>query len=247
MRLRATTLSFAVAGLAGAALGAPAGCGPDALGTARTLTLPRAAAAYGTAQHAPLPLAAGEVVLSFDDGPAPASTPAVLKALQAECVRATFFMNGEPLLREPALARQVRELGHTVGMHGHQHAHFATLPAAEQLADLAAMQAAYRQVFGTEAPAYRFPFLEETPTLLTALQAQRVTVLSVDAGIDDWLPDQTPQVLADRLVQRLRASGGGILLLHDVQAQTAAALPLLLRALKAEGWRVVHLDWAAAP
>lgn len=247
MHLRAATLTLAAAGLASAALGAaPADCGPDTLGTARMLTLPRASAAYGTAQHAPLPLAPGEVVLSFDDGPSPESTPAVLKALQAECVRATFFMNGEPLLREPALGRQVRELGHSVGMHGHQHAHFATLPAAEQLADLAAMQAAYRQVFGTEAPAYRFPFLEETPTLLAALQAQRVTVLSVDAGIDDWLPDQTPQVLADRLVQRLRASGGGIVLLHDVQAQTAAALPLLLKTLKAGGWRVVHLAWAPA-
>lgn len=226
-----------------AALGAAASCGEDTLGTARVLALAREAAAYGRAQHAPLPLAPGEVVITFDDGPRPESTPAVLKTLQAECVRATFFMNGEPMLAHAALAREVRARGHGVGLHGFRHPRFTTLPEAEQLADLHAVEAAYRQVFGSTAAAYRFPFLEETPFLRGALAASRYTVMSVDAGIDDWLPDQSPQQLADRLVQRLAATGGGIVLLHDAQDQTAAALPLLLRTLKARGYRVVHLDW----
>ncbi|HJV69888.1 glycoside hydrolase family 9 protein [Ideonella sp.] len=221
-------------------------CGPDALGTSRTLVLKREGAAYGRAQHEALPLEPGEVVITFDDGPRPESTPAVLQALQAQCVRATFFMNGEPLARHRELAQRVRAEGHSVGMHGYQHPHFAAMAEAEQLADLAAMQQAYQQVFGASAPAYRFPFLEETPTLMAALKAQAVTVMSVDAGIDDWLPDQTPQVLADRLVERLQRSGGGIILLHDAQDQTAAALPLLLKTLKEQGLRVVHLEWAAA-
>jgi peptidoglycan/xylan/chitin deacetylase (PgdA/CDA1 family) len=69
--------------------------------------------------------------------------------------------------------------------------------------------------------------------------------MSTDVGIEDWLPDQGPQLLADRLVERLAASGGGIVLLHDAQDQTAAALPLLLRTLKTHGYRVVHLEWTA--
>jgi peptidoglycan/xylan/chitin deacetylase (PgdA/CDA1 family) len=225
-----------------AATPATAACGPDALGTARTLVLPRAAAAYGAAQHAPLPLAKGEVVITFDDGPRAESTPLVLQALAAQCVRATFFMNGEPLLAEPALAARVRAEGHSVGMHGFHHSHFASEPEPAQLADLEAMQAAYRKVFGVEAPAWRFPFLEETPALLAALQARRVTVMSVDVGIEDWVPASS-QVLADRLVQRLRASGGGIVLLHDAQDQTARAMPLLLKAVQDAGFRVVHLEW----
>jgi peptidoglycan-N-acetylglucosamine deacetylase len=52
-------------------------------------------------------------------------------------------------------------------------------------------------------------------------------------------------MLADRLLQRLRERGSGIVLLHDAQDQTAAALPLLLRRLKEDGWRVVHLQWSA--
>jgi peptidoglycan/xylan/chitin deacetylase (PgdA/CDA1 family) len=244
----APVLNGAVLGaslLAGSA--ALADCGPDALGTSRTLTLPRDSASYGTAQHAALPLQPGEVVITFDDGPRPESTPGVLQALQQQCVHATFFMNGEPLLRHPQLAQRVRELGHTVGMHGHQHSHFPTLPESEQLADLKAMQAAYQQVFGARAAAYRFPFLEETPTLMAALKAQAISVMSVDVGIDDWLPDQTPQVLAERLAERLRGSGGGIVLLHDAQDQTARALPLLLRTLKDQGYRVVHVAWDEGP
>jgi len=226
--------------LAAAAGEAP--CSPDALGTSRTLTMPREAAAYGRAQHGPLPLQPGEVVITFDDGPRPESTPLVLKALQAECVRATFFMLGEPMLAHAALAREVRAQGHGVGLHGFRHSNFASLPEAGQLADLQQIEAAYRQVFGGRASAYRFPFLAESPYLRGALAASGYTVMSVDLGVEDWEP-QSPQQMADKLVQRLAASGGGIVLLHDAQDQTAAALPRLLRTLKASGYRVVHLEW----
>lgn len=223
---------------------AQAACGPDALGTSRTLALKREAAAWGQAQHAPLPtLQPGEVVLTFDDGPSPESTPRVLKALADECVRASFFMNGAPLRQHAALARQVRDAGHTVGMHGFRHEHFSQLPPAAQLADLYAMTVAYREVLGTEPASWRFPFLEETPVLLAALRERGVTVMSVDAGAEDWLPDQTPQMLADKLLGQLAKSGGGIVLLHDAQEQTARAMPFLLQTLKARGYRVVHLRW----
>lgn len=244
--LAAAAAAVAASGCASAVADAPAApaSGPDLLGTSRTLTLPRDGAAYGTAQHAPLPLARGEVVITFDDGPRTPSTPRVLKALADQGVRATFFMNGEPMLREPALARRVRAEGHSVGMHSHRHPHFASMTEAAQFADLAEMDAAWHEVFaGAPAAAYRFPFLEETPPLLAALRARGMTVLSVDAGIDDWLPQQTPRMLADRLMERLQASGGGIVLLHDAQDTTAEALPLLLATLKFHGYRVVHLEW----
>lgn len=67
--------------------------------------------------------------------------------------------------------------------------------------------------------------------------------MSIDAGAEDWLPDQTPQMLADKLLGQLSKSGGGIILLHDAQDQTAKALPFLLQALKSNGYRVVHISW----
>lgn len=230
--------------LALAAASTQPACGADALGTSRTLTLKREAAAWGKAQHAALPtLAPGEVVLTFDDGPRPESTPLVLKALADQCVQASFFMNGEPMRQHAGLARQVRDAGHSVGMHGDRHEHFSQLPPAAQQADLAAMVNTYRAALGAEPSAWRFPFLEETPTLLKALGERGITVMSIDAGAEDWLPDQTPQMLADKLLDGLSRSGGGIVLLHDVQDQTARALPFLLQALKGKGYRVVHLRW----
>jgi len=220
-------------------------CAPDALGTARTMTLAREASAWGTAQHAPLPgLGAKEVVLTFDDGPRPESTPQVLKVLAMHCVKASFFMNGEPMAQHPELARQVRDAGHSVGMHGYRHDNFAQLPAEDQGRDLKAMLAAYREVLGEAPAAYRFPFLAESPVLLKALERLGVTVMSVDAGAEDWLPDQTPQMLADKLLGQLAKSGGGIVLLHDAQDQTARALPFLLQSLKSAGYSVVHVRWA---
>lgn len=218
------------------------GCGPDALGTARVLQLPREGQAFG-GHHVRLPLAPNEFVLTFDDGPRPGSTERVLQALQAECARATFFMNGEAMLQSPALAQRVRSEGHTVAMHGYKHSAFGELPAKDQLADLEAMQKAYRYVIGGEPAAWRFPYLAETPTLLEALRQQNITVLSVETGVEDWVQGQSPQALAERLLKGLRQSGGGIVLLHDVQDQTAAALPLMLRRLQQEGWKLVHLQW----
>lgn len=242
--MKATRLFGGLLLAAACAAHAEPACPADALGTARTLTLPHEAAAYGRVQHAPLPgLARGEVVLTFDDGPRPESTAKVLQALREQCVKATFLMNGEPMLKHLALARAVRAEGHSVGVHGFRHPHFGQMPADEQLADLRAADAAFREAFGQPATAYRFPFLEETPTLMKALAEAGYTVLSVDLGIDDWLPAQTPAMLAERLIDRLVATGGGIVLMHDAQDQTAAALPLMLQALKRHGYRIVHLQW----
>ncbi len=100
------------------------------------MTLKREPAACGAPQHPGLPLAAGEVVLTFDDGPRPESTLKVLAALRQQCVQATFLMVGESLARNPAPARQVRAEGHSIGLHGYTHAHAAAQSEAEQLADL---------------------------------------------------------------------------------------------------------------
>lgn len=227
-----------------AAAAAQAACGLDALGTSRTLTLKREAAAWGTVQHAALPtLRPKEVVLTFDDGPRLESTPLVLKALADQCVQASFFMNGEPMRQHAALARQVRDAGHSVGMHGYRHEHFSLLPPTAQTADLDAMVGIYRTALGVEPAAYRFPFLEETPTLLATLKDRGLTVMSVDASAEDWLPDQTPQMLVDKLLGQLARTGGGIILLHDAQDQTAKALPFLLQALKKNDYRIVHVNW----
>jgi peptidoglycan/xylan/chitin deacetylase (PgdA/CDA1 family) len=226
--------------------GAAAGCSADALGTARTLTLKRESGAWGTSQHARLPLEKGEVVLTFDDGPRPETTPVVLDALAGQCVKATFFMVGSAIAQHPDLARRVVREGHSAGMHSYAHPDLRTLTPAEQLADLKKTQDVYQATFGTPAPAYRFPFLAETPTMMSALKAQHVAVFSIEVGIGDWEANATTGLLAARLLENLKASGGGIILMHDAYGPPAQALPILLKLLKQNGYKVVHLEWEHA-
>lgn len=242
MKYAIALLLAAVAGTATAA-----SCGPGKLGTERTLILKREGAAYGTNQHTALPLADKEVVLTFDDGPSPDNTPLVLTALADQCAKATFFMEGRNLRKSPELARRVVSEGHSAGIHSDMHPHLSTLSPDQQLDDFARSRAAYKAVFGSETPAYRFPFLEETPTMLAALKQANITVASIDLGINDWIPEDTTAILAQRLNDSLDKAGRGIILMHDANGPTAKALPTLLKVLKDKGYKVVHLEWEQAP
>ncbi|MBV8603831.1 MAG: polysaccharide deacetylase family protein [Pelomonas sp.] len=236
----------ALLSLAATVASAAPACGPDALGTARVITLPREAAAWGAPQHQALPmLSPKEVVVTFDDGPHPGSTPSILATLASQCVKATFFEVGAEVEAHPEIARAVRDAGYAIGGHGYHHEHFPQLSPEAQLADLGKLKAALKTELGIELVAYRFPFLEETQTLKDALAAQRTTIMSIDVAIDDWLPDQTAEMLAARLLERLKASPGHghILLFHDAFDGTAKALPLLLETLRKGGYSVVQLRW----
>ena len=222
----------------------PEACRPDVLGTSRILVLEGDGRGWGRAQHEALPLQAGEVVLTFDDGPRPESTPTVLASLKAECVRATFFMVGGNIDAHPDLARAVLAAGHSVGLHAYVHRPQSELVESEQQADYDHVFDAARRAMGRDASAvYRFPNLVETPFLLARAKAQGVDIMSIDLAIDDWNPEQSPDVLEARLLQRLTVAKSGIILMHDAQDQTATALPRLLKALKTRGYRVVHLEW----
>lgn len=221
-----------------------AACAPDALGTARTLTLKREFAGYGTVQYGKLPLAQGEVALTFDDGPRPETLPRVLDALKAECVQATFFMTGANLAQYPELGQRVVAQGHTAALHSYSHPFLPEMAPADQLADLEKGIQAYQAAFGGAPPAYRFPFLQQTPVVLEALKAKQMMVASIDVGIDDYAPnDMSSAALVNRLVSRLEGAGGGIVLMHDANGPTADALPALLQALKTHGYKVVQLRW----
>ncbi|MFT4091901.1 MAG: polysaccharide deacetylase family protein, partial [Asticcacaulis sp.] len=200
---------------------------------------------YGSVQHPRLPLKPNEVVLTFDDGPRPDTTPEVLSALKAECVKATFFMTGDAVTQYPDLARLVVADGHTAGMHSYKHDNMNSLTPADQTADLKATDAALKAALGAgAAPFYRFPYLGQTEHLLTEARAQGITVFSIDAAANDWEAGETAVSVTNRLMNNLATSRGGIILLHDWQPVTAQAMPMILKALKDQGYSVVHVTWA---
>ncbi len=189
-----------------------------------------------------LPLAEGEVVLTFDDGPKPPYTNAVLKALANECVRAVFFMVGRQARAHPDVARMVHAAGHTIGTHTYSHPLYRMPPdVAEREID--AGIASVAAALGTSramAPFFRFPGLFRTPEAERYLFSRALSSWSIDVDSDDWKRIDSNAFL-ERTMARLEARRGGIVLMHDIQPVTALTLPALLNALKTRGYRIVHV------
>ncbi|MDN4988901.1 MULTISPECIES: polysaccharide deacetylase family protein [unclassified Bradyrhizobium] len=224
---------------------------PDALGTSRTLVVdPREHPRIGTMQYREtLPLKDHEVVLTFDDGPLPKYSNQVLQILASECIKATFFIIGQQAKANPDGVRKLVAAGHTVGTHSMNHPlTMNKMPIEKAQAEIdggiewtsAAMTDPSRL-----APFFRIPGLMRADGVENYLISRGIQVWSADFPADDWRhisPDRVYQLA----IQRLEAKGKGILLLHDIQARTVAALPKIIRDLKAKGYRIVHVVPATA-
>lgn len=186
----------------------------------------------------------GEVVLTFDDGPRPGTTPRILDALDEAGVKATFLVVGQMARAYPDLVRTVAARGHAVGSHTDDHAKLTSLSHAAALATIAkgeqAVAAALSGSGHAAAPFFRFPYLADNTALRAALAARGTVVLDVDIDSRDFVRTPPATVLA-RTIGLLRKRGRGIILFHDIHARTTAALPSFLAALRTEGYRVVHL------
>ena len=221
---------------------------PDALTTSRVITVDAASAPRVGRKEFPdtLPLAEMEVVLTFDDGPNPGTTAAVLDALKRECVLATFFLLGRNAAAHPELARRELAEGHTVAHHTFSHLQLDRVYPEHAEADInrgfaAVDKALYGDAAGQpRTPFFRFPGFASTPQLLDRLSARHIVVFGADLWASDWNPMSPGQQLT-LVLDRLEAARGGIILFHDTKRQTAAMLPAFLRSLKRQGYRVVHV------
>jgi peptidoglycan/xylan/chitin deacetylase (PgdA/CDA1 family) len=219
---------------------------PQALGTSRVLTIePGQYQHIGAMQyHETLPLADKEVVLTFDDGPLPPYSNEILDILASQCVKVTYFLVGEMAKAYPSVVRRMYEGGHTLGTHSMNHPIRWRRMTIEQVqAQIDDGIAAVATALGDPekvAPFFRIPGLIRTDDLENELAARSLVVFSSDVVADDWRHIRAAEIVR-RAMSRLEARGKGILLLHDIHAATAAALPELLKALKEQGFHVVHI------
>lgn len=225
----------------------------NALGTSRVLAVDASTWPRVGLMSFPqtLPLEDREVVLSFDDGPSPATDPQVLAALAHECVRATFFLVGREASEYPDLVKRIANEGHTIGHHSWSHNNMKEMSGEEAEGEIdkgiAAVEQALHGVSTTvpSTPFFRYPYFEMTQATLDSLQKRGIAVIGADLAADDWLPMQPDQELK-LLIERLSAVRKGIILLHDTPPRTAAMLPAFLRYLRDNGYRVVHVVPAGA-
>jgi peptidoglycan/xylan/chitin deacetylase (PgdA/CDA1 family) len=230
------------------AMAAPCPGNANALGTERVLAVDAATTPRVGRKHfaATLPLKPKEVVLTFDDGPWPGTTDRVLDALRAECVKASFFLLGRNAAAHPGLVRRQEADGHTVAHHTFSHRLLGLLTPDKAEAEIdrgiAAVQTALKTRGATSVttPFFRFPGFVSSPALLERLERRGIVVFGADLWASDWNP-MSPAEELNLVMGRLNATGGGIVLFHDTKTQTAAMLPAFLRALKHNGYRVVHV------
>jgi peptidoglycan-N-acetylglucosamine deacetylase len=221
----------AAGGLAAWALPAPAAHVPalcDVLGIARRLDL-----------------GSGAVGLTFDDGPHPRGTPAVLDVLAAAGAQATFFVVGEQLRAYAAVAREIVAAGHRLAVHGERHV-CASLRSPRALhADLDRCAARVEELAGEPPSRYRPPYGIFSPLALAEARARGWTPLLWSAWGRDWEARATPAAIAGRATRAVGA--GDVVLLHDADhysaagswQRTAAALPRILDELGRRGLRAV--------
>jgi peptidoglycan-N-acetylglucosamine deacetylase len=179
--------------------------------------------------------------LTFDDGPHPQGTPAVLEILARESAPATFFLVGEQVQRDPALAREIVAAGHGIGLHCHRHRNLLRLTPRQVREDIARAQAMIEDATDCSPRLYRPPYgVLNSAALCVARRHGWRTLLWSQWG-RDWEARATAESIAALLTDG--AGDGSVLLLHDADdysaagswRQTAAALPVVVQTLAARG------------
>jgi peptidoglycan/xylan/chitin deacetylase (PgdA/CDA1 family) len=220
---------------------------PDAMGLARTVEIDTTGGpAFGFEHFKQYDfLREHEVVLTFDDGPWPGNTPAVIKALTDQCVKGTFFEIGEHAMWHPEISKMVAEAGMTIGSHTWSHKDLARNPYASDIEQAKneiemGVSAVTAAVGAPIAPFFRFPDLQQPPPLLEYLAQRNISTFSTDIDSFDFKL-RNPQKELKSIMDKLAKRGKGIILMHDFQRDTAEVMPELLLQLKAGGYKVVHM------
>jgi len=179
-----------------------------------------------------------EVALTFDDGPDPESTEALLAALDAVGARATFFLLADRAEAFPDLARAVARR-HEVGLHGATHHPWLTVRAPERgAAELTGAAERLAAITGVRPSLFRPPFGATSPRLAEAARQAGLTVAWCSVRTGDGGP-MTPQALRAACAT---AGAGDVVLLHEGPRAAREALPHVLSDLAARGLRSVTLS-----
>ena len=179
--------------------------------------------------------------LTFDDGPHAQGTPAVLELLAGAGVRATFFLVGEQVRRNPALAREIHAAGHGIGLHCDRHRNLLRLAPWQVRADIARALASIEDATGCSPSLYRPPYGVLNASALRVARARGWRTLLWTQWGRDWERRASPESIAARVTDGV--GEGAVLLLHDADdysapgswRRTVAALPRVLDVLGARG------------
>jgi peptidoglycan-N-acetylglucosamine deacetylase len=197
--------------------------------------VPQAAAALQVPRT--LPGATG-VAITFDDGPHPEGTPAVLELLARADIKATFFLVGEQVERRPALAAEIAGQGHLIAVHGYRHRPQPAMTKKAVQQDVGRAVDAIESATQTRPEWHRPPYGLYSAAGLSAVRSRALRPLLWSRWGKDWRRFTTPARIASRATANVRP--GDVILLHDADfyssrgshERTVEALSLIVRELE---------------
>jgi peptidoglycan/xylan/chitin deacetylase (PgdA/CDA1 family) len=228
---------------------------PNALGVSRTIEIDTTGGpGFGSEQFTTDNLPRdGEVILTFDDGPWPKNTPKVLAALAHHCTKATFFPIGLHAIYHTELLKQVAAAGHSIGSHTWCHEDLSRTRGRcrsygrTKVVDYTARDEIEKGISAVQwaagsaiAPFFRFPALRHPPEVISYLGRRNIAIFSADVDTVDFKL-RKPELVRKSVIEKLSIKRKGIILMHDFQTATAAAIEDILGDLKAGGYKIVFM------
>lgn len=196
----------------------------------------------------------GQIALTFDDGPNPVATPCLLDVLARHNIRATFFLIGNFVRREPALTRRIAAAGHLIGNHTLSHCWLPRLTSARIRQEIADCNRVLEDTLGSSVRFFRPPYGARRPAVLRHATALGLQTTMWNLIVDDWKP-QAPETLLARVEQGIRRNRartrGTNVVLHDggqsalgqPRLPTVQAVEMLLDRLPIGSSFVTPADW----
>jgi len=189
-----------------------------------------------------VPGVSGAVALTFDDGPDPRNTPAILDILAKYGAHATFFSVGKEVENFPDITRRAVAEGHEIGSHSYSHARLTTLSVDRFAEELDRSEEAVMKAGGRKPVCFRPPYGALTPGAMKILAERGYYVVLWVCESNDWVRISEAQIVS-RVLTNVRP--GAIVLMHDgggPRPRTVGALPKIIEGLLEQGYRCVTVS-----
>jgi cellulose synthase/poly-beta-1,6-N-acetylglucosamine synthase-like glycosyltransferase/peptidoglycan/xylan/chitin deacetylase (PgdA/CDA1 family)/spore germination protein YaaH len=201
-----------------------------------------------------------EVAISFDDGPDPLWTPKILDILKHYDVKGTFFMIGEPAQDNVSVMQRVYREGHEIGNHTYTHPDISEISERQVDLQLNVTESLFGAELGIHPVYFRPPYsIDQEPDTndqaapVDHIQHLGYVIVGDKIDTDDWdeHPRKNPQEIIDSVFNQIAMANtktwmrGSIILMHDGggdRSATVAALPELIKALRAHGYKIVPVS-----
>lgn len=177
------------------------------------------------------------VALTFDDGPKPGTTQALLSVLERENVLGTFYLNGLPMESSPDETKLIIKAGHEIGNHGYSHFKMLWMSYDKVAEEIESTEKIIKDFGYKKELTFRPPFGKSLFTVPYYLKKNHITNVTWDVEPETWTEDDTAEKIVERTLEQVKP--GSIILLHimyDEYGQSLAALPEIIRKLKEQGY-----------